>query len=247
MSWRSAVRRSTAGSTPEHWTGTSRRSATGPGLRCPPSGPVQGDRAGTAGSVPGACGCSHAGRDPCGGLPRRLHAAQGVRPAGSAPASGGAGGPVRDGAGRAGQVDFAHFRFPWGRRYLLLVVLGYSRLLWLRFYRRQDMATLLEGLEAAFGFFGGVLRELLFDQMKSVIVRDLRGEGGRVTEKAEFLRFAAHWGFRVRGCRPYHSLALPAGREPERVAGSPHRARRPLAKELNGVQITCLRPVHRLP
>ena len=103
--------------------------------------------------------------------------------------------------GVQGQVDFAHFRFPWGRRYLLLVVLGYSRLLWLRFYPRQDMPTLLKGLEAAFGFFGGVPRELLFDQMKSVIVRDLRG--GRVTENAEFLRFAAHWGFRPRACRPY--------------------------------------------
>jgi transposase len=28
------------------------------------------------------------------------------------------------------QVDFAEFRFPWGKRYALLVVLGYSRLLW---------------------------------------------------------------------------------------------------------------------
>lgn len=70
--------------------------------------------------------------------------------------------------GVPGQVDFAHFRFPWGRRYALLVVLGYSRLLWLGFYRRQGMPTLLGGLEAAFGFFGGVPRELLFDQMKSV-------------------------------------------------------------------------------
>lgn len=41
--------------------------------------------------------------------------------------------------------------------------------------------------------------------MKSVIVRDLRGEGGRVTENAEFLRFAAHCGFRVRACRPYRA------------------------------------------
>ncbi|WP_419942116.1 hypothetical protein [Candidatus Palauibacter sp.] len=60
-------------------------------------------------------------------------------------------------------MDFAHFRFPWGRRYALLVVLGYSRLPWLRFYPRQDMPTLMRGLEAAFGFFGGVPEELLFD------------------------------------------------------------------------------------
>lgn len=107
--------------------------------------------------------------------------------------------------GIQGQVDFAHFRFPWGRRYALLVVLGYSRLLWLRFFRRQDMQTLIRGLEAAFEYFGGVPRELLFDQMKSVIVRDLRGEGGQLIENAEFLRFSAHWGFRPRACRPYRA------------------------------------------
>jgi transposase len=31
--------------------------------------------------------------------------------------------------GRQAQVDFARFAFPWGVRYALLVVLGYSRLL----------------------------------------------------------------------------------------------------------------------
>src|SRR5687767_11350597 len=50
-------------------------------------------------------------------------------------------------AGRQAQVDFAHFRFPWGIRYALLVVLGYSRLLWCRFSARQDMAALMSGLE----------------------------------------------------------------------------------------------------
>jgi len=48
-------------------------------------------------------------------------------------------------AGHQAQVDFAQFRFPWGVRHALLVVLGYSRLLWCRFYRRQDMATLYDG------------------------------------------------------------------------------------------------------
>ena len=38
--------------------------------------------------------------------------------------------------GRRGQVDFRPFTLPWGRRYALLVVLGYSRLLWLRFHAR---------------------------------------------------------------------------------------------------------------
>lgn len=107
--------------------------------------------------------------------------------------------------GQQAQVDFARFRFPWGRRSALLVVLGYSRLLWLHFYPREDMRTLMRGLEAAFSYFGGVPRELLFDQMRSVITRDLRSEGGPLVRNEEFLRFAAHWSFRPRACRPYRA------------------------------------------
>jgi transposase len=84
----------------------------------------------------------------------------------------------------------------------LLVVLAHSRLLWLQFYGRQTMAVLMRGLEEAFAFFGGVPAELLFDQMKAVIVEDEREIGGRLLENAEFMRFAAHWDFRIRGCRP---------------------------------------------
>jgi transposase len=107
--------------------------------------------------------------------------------------------------GKQAQVDFARFRFPWGVRYALLVVLGYSRLLWLRFYERQDMRTLFLGLEEAFHYFGGVPKELLFDQMKSVITKDLRLDGGALMHNAEFLRFAAHWDFTPRACRPYRA------------------------------------------
>jgi len=107
--------------------------------------------------------------------------------------------------GKQAQVDFARFRLPWGVRYALLVVLGYSRLLWLRFYPRQDMPTLFTGLEAAFSAFGGVPAELLFDQMRAVVVRDLRLDGRSLTTNAECRRFAAHWGFQIRACRPYRA------------------------------------------
>jgi transposase len=107
--------------------------------------------------------------------------------------------------GLQAQVDFATFRFPWGRRHVFLLVLGYSRLLWLQFYARQTMATVIEALEGAFTYLGGVPRELLFDQMRSVIVDDQRAVGGRVLENPEFLRFATHWGFRIRACRPYRA------------------------------------------
>lgn len=107
--------------------------------------------------------------------------------------------------GHQAQVDFAEFRFPWGKRAALLVVLGYSRLLWLRFYPRQTMATVMSGLEEAFAYFGGVPRELLFDQMRAVVLEDHRAEGGKLLENPEFLRFARHWGFRIRACRPYRA------------------------------------------
>jgi len=67
------------------------------------------------------------------------------------------------------------------------------------------MAVLMRGLEEAFAFIGGVPAELLFDQMKSVIIDDQRASGGRLLENAEFLRFAAHCGFRIRACRPYRA------------------------------------------
>ena len=49
--------------------------------------------------------------------------------------------------GLQAQVDFAEFRLPWGKRYALLVVLGYSRLLWLQFYPRQTLSVLTQALE----------------------------------------------------------------------------------------------------
>ena len=107
--------------------------------------------------------------------------------------------------GHQAQVDFAEFRLPWGKRYALVVVLGYSRMMWLQFYHRQTMAVLIRGLESAFEFLGGVPNELLFDQLKAVIIDDERLAGGKLLENAEFMRFAAHWGFRIRACRPYRA------------------------------------------
>ena len=78
-------------------------------------------------------------------------------------------------------------------------------MLWLQFYPRQTMAVVMRGLEDAFATFGGVPAELLFDQMKAVIIEDRRERGGKLLENIEFVRFAAHWDFRIRACRPYRA------------------------------------------
>lgn len=107
--------------------------------------------------------------------------------------------------GEQAQFDFATVKLPWGVRYALVMVLGYSRLLYVEFVRRQTALSVMLGLERAFVAFGGVPQHVLFDQMKSVIVEDQRPDGGRLLRNAEFLRFAAHWQFQVRACRPYRA------------------------------------------
>ena len=43
------------------------------------------------------------------------------------------------------------------------------------------------------------------DFVTTLIVDDQRAAGGKLLENAEFLRFAAHWGFRIRACQPYRA------------------------------------------
>ena len=134
-----------AGAGPGYREGTLRSAASG----AHQAGRVQGDRAGTPGGVSAVD--RRAAAYPPGYTQLREYVRK-VRPGPPAEA------PVRfeTDLGLQGQVDFAHFRFPWGHRYSLPVVLRHARLWWLGFFRRQDMSTLFRGLPAAFGFFGRV-------------------------------------------------------------------------------------------
>jgi transposase len=105
--------------------------------------------------------------------------------------------------GEQAQVDFATFKSPFGTLYALLVVLSWSRYLWVRFYYHQDQLTVLDGLHRAFVSFGGVPGSLLFDRMKTAVVRS--ESNGKAVFNEEMLRFAAHYGFQPRACRPYRA------------------------------------------
>jgi transposase len=107
--------------------------------------------------------------------------------------------------GLQAQFDFAEVKLPWGKRYAVLVVLGYSRQLYVEFVPRQTALAVMQSLERAFAAFGGVPAEILFDQLKAVIIEDQRPDGGTLLANVEFGRFAAHWGFRIRACRPYRA------------------------------------------
>jgi len=105
--------------------------------------------------------------------------------------------------GEQAQADFAVFKTSFGVIYAFLVVLSWSRYLWVRFYYHQDQLTVLNGLQRAFISFGGVPKTVLFDRMKAAVNRT--GPDGRAVFNEEMLRFAAHHGFRPKACQPYRA------------------------------------------
>lgn len=77
--------------------------------------------------------------------------------------------------GEQAQVDWGHFgHMTVGRakRPLMgfVMVLSYSRAIFLRFYPDARMSSFLRGHQAAFEAFGGVARVLLYDNLKSAVL-----------------------------------------------------------------------------
>ena len=103
------------------------------------------------------------------------------------------------------QADFVVFR----RRELPLLAfvatLGCSRASFVRFTTDEGADTVGACLIQAFEYFGGVPREVLFDNAKSVIItRDAYGIG-RHRFHAGLLDLANAYGFTPRVCRPYRA------------------------------------------
>jgi transposase len=107
--------------------------------------------------------------------------------------------------GEQAQVDWAHFGHVdglGGRRPLVafVVVLSWSRRIFLRFAREQKLATFLACHEEAFRTFGGVPRVLLYDNLKSVV---LERHGDAIRFQEDLLAFAGHYRYEPRPCAPY--------------------------------------------
>lgn len=105
--------------------------------------------------------------------------------------------------GEQAQVDFATFKTEFGVVYALLVVLSWSRYLWVRFFHHQDQLTVLSGLHQSFKEFGGVPFTMLFDRMKTAVAKT--ESDGKAIFNDELLRFSTHYGFRPAACRPYRA------------------------------------------
>ena len=111
------------------------------------------------------------------------------------------------------QVDWGHFgtvTIGKAKRPLMafVMVLSYSRKIFLRFYLNQRMANFLGGHQAAFEAWQGIPRVLLYDNLKSAV---LQRQGDAILFHPTLLAFAAHYRFEPR------PVAVARGNEKGRV------------------------------
>jgi transposase len=108
-------------------------------------------------------------------------------------------------AGHQMQVDFVVFRRCGQRLSAFVATLGYSRMSFVRFVTDETWPTVKTGLESAFGYFGGVPHEVLFDNMKTVVLERNAYGRGQHRLHAGLLSLSRDLGFSVRLCRPYRA------------------------------------------
>lgn len=88
------------------------------------------------------------------------------------------------------------------RLYLFVMVLGFSRFMYVEAVADCRSQTFLACHTRAFEFFGGVPAEVLYDNAKICALEHSRTV---VTFNAALLDFAGRYGFRPRLCRPYRA------------------------------------------
>lgn len=115
--------------------------------------------------------------------------------------------------GEQAQVDWGHFghiEIGKARRPLMafVMVLSYSRKIFLHFFQNAQMANFLRGHVAAFDAFGGIPKVLLYDNLKSAV---LERRGDAIRFHPELLKFAGHY------CYEPRPVAVARGNEKGRV------------------------------
>lgn len=108
-------------------------------------------------------------------------------------------------AGQQLQIDFTTIRRGRFKLKAFVATLGFSRASYVRFSEYERQEDWLLGIEAALDYFGGVPRELLFDNAKCIMIeRDAYGEGAH-RWNAKLLEMAKDYGFKLKACRPYRA------------------------------------------
>jgi transposase len=111
--------------------------------------------------------------------------------------------------GQQGQVDWGYFGKLYDEElgeevkvYGFVMILGYSRTKYVEFFTRQDTISFLKGHNNAFKYYGGVPKELLYDNLKSVVIKRKLYQKDSEMNKM-FMDYAGFYGFEPMLCRPY--------------------------------------------
>lgn len=103
------------------------------------------------------------------------------------------------------QADFIVFRRGQDRLSAFVATLGFSRATFVHFVTNERVETLLDCLERAFDYFGGVPQHVLLDNMKTAVLdRDAYGRGAHRYHPS-LLALSNELGFTIRLCRPYRA------------------------------------------
>ncbi len=111
--------------------------------------------------------------------------------------------------GKQGQMGWGFFEDhlvyedgKWKKLYCFLMILGYSRMRYIEFVTDMSTNTLIRCHQSAFRYFGGYPEEILYDNMKQVVIKRLL-EQEDSTLNRQFEGFAGFYGFKPILCRPY--------------------------------------------
>ncbi|WAH36835.1 IS21 family transposase [Alicyclobacillus dauci] len=109
--------------------------------------------------------------------------------------------------GEQAQVDWGSFTVNWHghkkRIYAFVMVLGYSRMMYLEFTENEKLETLMGCHVRAAAYFNGVTATCLYDNMKTVVAS--QDDRGKPIWNERFAAFATHHGFKLRRCKPYRA------------------------------------------
>ncbi len=107
--------------------------------------------------------------------------------------------------GLQAQVDWGDFQVENSdgsteTKYMFLMILGYSRSMYVEFVDRCTLEIFMDCHVHAFHYLQGVPGEILYDNMKQVVIGRNKGT---VIFNNEFLHFAHHYSFEPKACPPY--------------------------------------------
>lgn len=111
--------------------------------------------------------------------------------------------------GEQAQVDWAYFGDFYDRAEnktirlcCFIMVLGFSRMRFIYFFNGDDTDNFLEAHNLAFEYFGGYTKEILYDNLKSVVIkRRFKLKDSDLNKR--FLDFSGFYGFKPILARPY--------------------------------------------